>query len=171
MNDAEAIYEVIEDDPLSWLEQAEGARLSAEVIRTALTTIMPLSQTIPGVREKKLAYMNSFMLLTGISFENLLKGLAVAKKPKSWRELRADGGHGLSFYAEKVTTVSAVEARLLERLQEYLLWAGRYAIPTTAQRYANRRGLRCLRTDDREVASSLFARLKQELYANAPQSV
>ena len=169
MNDAEAIYELIEDDPLSWLEQAEGARMSADVIWAAYTTIRHLSQTMPGVREKNLAYIHSFMLLTCIAFENLLKGLAVAKKLKSWRELIADGGHGISYYAQKVTTVSAAEAHLLERVQEYLVWAGRYAIPTKAQRYASRRDLRRLRADDQDVASSLFARLKQELYVNAPQ--
>jgi hypothetical protein len=39
MNDAEETYQLLESDPLSWLEQARGARLSADVIHAALTEI------------------------------------------------------------------------------------------------------------------------------------
>jgi hypothetical protein len=74
MNDAEETYRLVEGDALGWLEHGRGALLSAEVVYAALTEIMPLSQTLPGIREKKLAYMQSFMLLTAIAFENLLKG-------------------------------------------------------------------------------------------------
>ena len=162
----EETYELLEDDPLSWLEQARGAQMSAELIRTALDAIMPLSQSLPNIREKKLAYGHSFMLLTAIAFENVLKGLAVAKKPKSWRSV----GHRIAALAKKITTTSPAELDLLERLEEYLVWAGRYLIPMTAKQYAKKHDRRILRAADRKIASALFERLADELVENTRQN-
>jgi len=159
MNDSQETYQLLESDPLSWLEQARGARLSADVIYAALTEIMPLSQTLPGVREKKLAYMQSFMLLTALAFENLLKGIAVAEEPTSWKRLQDDSGHGISTFAAAVTALSGAERDLLQRLQEYLVWAGRYTIPTKPARFASNHLLRTLRANDSLLISALFERL------------
>jgi hypothetical protein len=159
-------YELLEDDPFSWLEQARGAQMSAELIRTALDAIMPLSQTLPSIREKKLAYSQSFMLLTAVAFENVLKGLAVAKKPKSWR----DAKHRIAALAAKITTSSPAELELLERLEEYLVWAGRYLIPMTPQQYAEKHDRQILRAADRKVASAFFERLADELIQSARQN-
>jgi hypothetical protein len=163
MATSDGTYELLEDDPFSWLEHAKGAQMSAELIRTALDAIMPLSQTLPSIREKKVAYSHSFMLLTAIAFENLLKGLAVAKKPKSWRS----AGHRIAALAKKITTTSSAELDLLERLEEYLVWAGRYLIPMTAKQYAEKRDRRKLRTADRKIAAAFFERLADELIQNA----
>src|SRR5664279_2305681 len=103
MSDAEETYTLLESDPLSWLEQAHGARLSADVLYGALSGIMPLSQALPDIREKKLAYMQSFMLLTALAFENLLKGISVVGDPAGWKRLKADSGHGISTFAAAVT--------------------------------------------------------------------
>jgi hypothetical protein len=120
---------------------------------------MPLSQTLPGIREKKLAYMQSFMLLTAIAFENLIKGIVVAAEPTSWRSLKADSGHGISTFAAMFTTLSEPESDLLQRLQEYLLWAGRYTIPTKSARYVEKFHLLSLRKGNRLLVSTLFERL------------
>jgi hypothetical protein len=164
MNDADETYQLLESDALSWLDQARGARLSADVIYAALAGIMPLSQTLPGVREKKLAYMQSFMLLTALAFENLLKGISVVDHPTGWKRLEDDGGHGISTFAAAVTTLSDAECDLLQRLQEYLVWAGRYSIPTRPTRYASKHRLRKLRASDPSVISGLFEKLSSILH-------
>lgn len=169
MNDAEETYQLLESDPHSWLEQASGARLSADVIYAALREIMPLSSTVPGVRERKLAYMQSFMLLTALAFENLLKGIAVTDNPTGWKQLHDDGGHGISTFAAAVTVLSGCERDLLQRLQEYLVWAGRYTIPTKPTRYVSKHQLRTLRASDSALISSLFDRLSKILHERITQ--
>lgn len=170
MNDADETYRLVEGDALAWLEHGRGALLSAEVVYAALTEIMPFSQTLPGIREKKLAYMQSFMLLTAIAFENLLKGIAVAEEPAGWKALKADSGHGISTFAASFTTLSDSESELLQRLQEYLLWAGRYTIPTKPARYVANFHLLRLRRGDRLIISTLFERLSTVLHDRVAQS-
>ena len=120
------------------------------------------------MRERNLAYMKSFTLLTAVAFENLIKGLFVARKI-DWRTATQShhGGHGIASYVRQATTVSAEELDLLERLQEYLVWAGRYAIPMKEQRYLNGHDLQCLRSDDVNLIPNVFERLANELSTHA----
>lgn len=164
MSDAKKTYHLLESDSLCWLEQARGALLSADILYQALREIMPLSQMIPGVREKKLAYMQSFMLLTAVAFENLLKGISVTDSPSGWKQLQDDGGHGISTFASSVTTLSDAERDLLQRLQEYLVWAGRYTIPTSPARYESKHLLQTLRASDPPIISALFEKLSAILH-------
>lgn len=170
-DDALDTYELLASDELNWLERAEGLRLSANVIYAAFEEVMPLSQTLPGVREKKLAFMQSYMLLTAIAFENVLKGLAVIDDPAGWRRLQDDGGHGISTFAAAITELSDKERDLLQRLQEYLVWAGRYNVPTKATRYAAKHGLRTLRSSDPLLIARLFDRLARLLRDRANKSI
>jgi hypothetical protein len=170
MDDGIETYELLASDALSWLEQARGLRLSAEVMYGALQEVMPLSQTLPGIREKKLAYMQSFMLLAAAAFENLLKGIAVAKNPGGWKTLQEDSGHGISEFASAVMPLSDAESNLLRRLQEYLVWAGRYTIAKTPTRYASGRQLRVLRSTDFSLIWGLFDRLSEVLSANVTKT-
>jgi hypothetical protein len=39
------------------------------------------------------------------------------------------GGHGIVQMAKEVTTLTSDEIDLLERLEIYLVWAGRYQLP------------------------------------------
>jgi hypothetical protein len=165
MDDAFETYELLAGDVPNWLEQAKGLRLSVDVIYAALQEIIPLSQALPGIREKKLAYVQSFMFLTAAAFENLLKGIAVAEHPKGWERLSSDSGHGISDFARAVIQLSDAESNLLQRLQEYLIWAGRYTIATTPTRYASRRHLRTLRSTDYVLIGELFDRLSEVLSA------
>jgi hypothetical protein len=169
MNETDETYRLVESDAVGWLEQGRGALLSAEVVYAALTEIMPLSQTLQGIREKKLAYVQSFMLLTAIAFENLLKGIVVAVEPTGWRDLKADSGHGISTFAAMFTTLSEPERDLLLRLQEYLVWAGRYTIPTKSARYVTNFHLLSLRRGDRLLISALFERLAAILRSRLAQ--
>ncbi len=170
-DDALGTYELLASDALNWLERAEGLRLSVDVIYTAFEEVMPVSQSLPGIREKKLAFMQSYMLLTAIAFENLLKGLAVTGDPAGWRRLQDDGGHGIATFAAAVTELSDPERDLMQRLQEYLVWAGRYNVPTKATRYAAKHGWRTLRSGDRLLIAHLFDGLSTLLRDRADKSI
>jgi hypothetical protein len=116
---------------------------------------------------------HSIMLLLGLSFENLIKGVFVASHPtlvtkdKLDRSLwKSDGGHGLRDLATSVATLTADELSLLDRLQEHVVWAGRYPIPTSATRYHNSLypvHKMQFSTRDITVAKQLFERLEGKL--------
>ena len=141
----ERIFELFGQSPLAWLEQADCLRMSAELILKKFMEIHPLPQVLPGVRVQMLAFMDSYMLLMGLSFENLIKGVDISKTPnlstkdrmKKWRVHR--GGHGISTLIKDVDSVSSDEEKLLKRLEEYVCWAGRYPIPTNANQYRQSR--------------------------------
>jgi hypothetical protein len=85
-----------------------------------------------------LGVVSSTMLLLGLSFENLIKGVYVARNPtlvdraRLDRSLwRADGGHGIRVFAKSLIALEQVEEDLLDRLQTYVVWAGRFPIPTS----------------------------------------
>jgi hypothetical protein len=114
---------------LQWFEQAKALKLSAEVILAEFSRISSQSQVQPGVTEKQLGYMRSFMLLTGLAFENLIKGIFIARDPspvgrkkldtRLWPSVRK--GHGISTLAKMVTSLTPAELNLLSRLEEYLV--------------------------------------------------
>ncbi|CAN5468304.1 hypothetical protein BH09VER1_BH09VER1_26200 [soil metagenome] len=161
--EAEETFRSLASDPANWLEQAEGSLLSADIIYAALQEVMPQSQTLSGIREKKLAFMQSYMLLTAIAFENLLKGLAVVDDPDGWKKLKADSGHGISVFAAQLANPSDEERDVLKRLQEYLIWAGRYTIPLRVERYVFGSQLRSLKQTDRQIIKVLFEKLAATL--------
>jgi hypothetical protein len=143
MNDAyeEDLYELLGQSPSRWLEQAEFLKLSAVQVLEQLEEIIDEGQALPGIREKKLAYVQAFMLLMGLSFENLIKGahtattpgLAIADRVMIWKKHR--GGHGISSLISLATSINGEERDLLRRLEEYTVWAGRYPIPLKAEIY------------------------------------
>jgi hypothetical protein len=168
----EEIYELLGQSSLTWLEQAEFLRMSAVLILDKLREVLPVPQVNPGVREQKVAFVDSFMLLMGLSFENLIKGVHITKTPslsvqdrmKIWKSHR--GGHGISTLIKVVASISAEEESLLKRLEEYAFWAGRYPIPVNTSQYVKSikpQNLRSLTMQDPTLCDTLFERLASML--------
>jgi hypothetical protein len=148
--------------------QAEFLRMSAILILEKLREVLPVPQVFPGVRKQKVAFVDAFMLLMGLSFENLIKGVHIAKtlslsiedRMKIWKSHR--GGHGISTLIKVVASVSAVEENLLKRLEEYAFWAGRYPIPGNTNQYLKSikpYNLRSYTAQDPGLCDALFDRL------------
>jgi hypothetical protein len=108
------------------------------------------------------------MLLMGLSFENLIKGVHIAQTPrgsiedrmKIWKSHR--GGHGISILIKVVTSISSIEENLLKRLEEYAFWAGRYPIPVHTKQYIKSikpHNLSSFTTQDPGLCDTLFERL------------
>jgi hypothetical protein len=163
---AEVTFELLGNDPLSWLEEARGLKLSADIIQNELINVLPLSQNLPGIREKKLALVPSYMLLTGFAFENAIKGILVAKNPGLTKDGRlsdsawkARGGHGISTFARDLSSLDPREIDLLQRLEEYIEWAGRYSIPTKANKFVRAvtpQNRRTYYSNDPDLINKLF---------------
>lgn len=168
---SDEIYALKLLDPLQWVEQGLGLFYAAESLRDRLMSI--LDDPPADRRVETLGLVNGAMLLLGLSLENAIKGVYIALNPKvvtsdgvdktSWG---GDGGHGIRELAHSVTAVSAAENELLNRLQEHIVWAGRYPIPNKSSRYHGSQhpiNLQTFKDSDFLLAKSLLDRLKKEL--------
>jgi hypothetical protein len=75
-------------------------------------------------------------------------------------------GHAIAEFAKSLTLLTRDEEDFLERLQESIVWASRFPIPTKSSRYhdsispVNKRRIS---TQDFEMAESLFQKLEDKL--------
>ena len=166
----EETYALTSTDPGAWAEQAQGMKVAAELILQSLLEILPRSQNQPGIRLKKLAYVRSYMLLMGFSFENLLKAIAAKQgllmtNPGlcfDARVAKEKGGHGLTGIARSLQLdLSPTEKEYLQRLEEYVYWAGRYPVPLKRGTYVGAHSSRRLSfySSDSDMGTKLFDRL------------
>lgn len=160
--ETENLFKLIREDAQSWLAQAIQLRLSANVIYPEWEKIRTNPQSGPGVRERMLAYSQSFMFLTGFSFENLLKGILYGRDSNS-KLAKSKGGHGIVQMALGVTTLTSEESNLLERLEIYLVWAGRYQLPMTSDAFYDSQGRVSITTQDPIIIEQLFEKLERIL--------
>ena len=170
----EEMYELLGQSPLIWLQQAEFLKMSASLILDKFNEILPVPQAIPGIREQKVAFVDSFMLLMGLSFENIIKGAHTAKTPSLliedrlavWRRHRK--GHGISTLIRLIISVTPEEENLLQRLEEYAFWAGRYPIPTNTTQYSKAQSLRSfIPKRDPALCEKIFEQLASFIRSNA----
>jgi hypothetical protein len=171
-NESDALYSMTGSEALQWLESAQGLKHSAEVLRDHLiaSTDVP-----PNLRRiETLGLMKSSMLLLGLAFENLIKGVYVAKNSEivngekvnrsSWN---SHGGHGIVDFAQAQVQLEADERELLTRLQEHILWAGRYPVPNKSSDFYSSRhpdNKRKLSSADFGLADRLFHKLADALF-------
>jgi hypothetical protein len=84
-------------------------------------------------------YVPIYRMLMAFSIENVLKGIWIVEGHKAIegdklsKRLRK---HDLRQYADDVSgvTITKTEKCLLDELQHYLMWAGRYPMPTESAR-------------------------------------
>ncbi len=160
--DAEELFELVRKDAQSWLAQARRLRLSANVILPEWEEIRRHPQSMPGIRDKMLAYSESFMLLTGFAFENLLKGILYGRDTNN-KVARSKNGHGIVQMANAAATLIGDESNLLERLETYLVWAGRYQLPMTPDAFYKSQDSVSIVVEDPAVIDRLFEKLEQIL--------
>jgi hypothetical protein len=160
MGESEDIYDSTDSDPFQFLEAAEGARKSSDVLFEALLALRnkPPSST----RIEMLGFMRSCMLLRAVALELLCKALATQENPRGWRKLRGRGGHAVSCFVKSFVSVSAEEAHLIERLETYRVWAGTFPLPKEKKTYEREHSRRSLISSDRTVFDTVYNRLLTE---------
>jgi hypothetical protein len=155
-------------DPAAWHELARTLTIAAEPIKRRFFEIAHVSQNIEGIRLEQLAYVRAYMLLTGLAFENLIKAIVLARHHSLSNLPR--GGHGLLAILDSLKLeLAPVEKDFLRRLEEYVVWAGRYPVPRAAGTYitSEREGLLTFRSDDPRLSETLFEKLAAELTQSA----
>lgn len=166
----EDTYALIATDPGSWAGLAREMSVAAEPILQDLLRISSQSQNLPGIRLKKLAYVRAYMLLMGFCFENLFKAIAAKRGLLTTNpDLRFDGrlakekgGHGLTGIARVLQLdLSPSERKYLQRLEEYVHWAGRYPVALKRGTYVDAHSSRRLSfiTSDPRLGTDLFDKL------------
>src|SRR5215211_4664223 len=108
------MYQELGQDPLMWLEQGQFLRLSAKVILDELAKIWTEPQSKAGVRQRKLAWVQGYMMLSAMAIENVIKGIIIMGDPgKVTRDgvdnILRKGGHGIVDGATSLTTIDAEE--------------------------------------------------------------
>jgi hypothetical protein len=159
---AQESFAVHSTDPAAWYELARTLRMAAEPIQRRLFEIAEIPQNLEGIRLEKLAYVRAYMLLTGLAFENLLKAIGLLRH----QSIKERGGHGLVGMAQSLALdLAPAERDYLGRLEEYVVWAGRYPVSRKAGTYvtSERRGLLTFRSDDPQVSETLFEKLAAQL--------
>lgn len=112
-------------------------------------------------------YIPVFRMLMGFAIENLIKGILIAEGSEPVirnRRLNPDfARHGLRDYARKIKglRLSRIELRVLADLEPYVLWAGRYPIPTTPRRWIRMSHSKQLRDAEAALGQKLATYLQR----------
>jgi hypothetical protein len=140
-------YNLISRDSMSWLDNSEKLKFSSEVIYKELQSqieLFMLDNLIYESEDKIQALWDSYYLLIGHSFENLIKGLSIEnnRSAKSLEEIfkkwKYNSGHEISKIAQdNLSNLTEEEFKILEKLETYIIWAGRYNLPRNADKYVN----------------------------------
>ncbi len=113
-------------DPEEWFTEARSEQKTASVLFKEAETSF----------EVFMIFHRRAMFHAGLAIENAAKGAILKKKPDQIKDLSAlkkiagSGGHGLVNLAkEALGTLSEEERKVLRKLQEYVIWYGKYPMP------------------------------------------
>ena len=167
-------------DPTYWLGHHKRLKISADVlmdkmIEDELNRAMPPQE----FHERNLALFESYMLLMALSVENLVKAHAIKEymrinpghifenlqeiKQLAWGGKKH--GHDLIKILEFIGfEIHSAERDLLNRLQGFVIWAGRYPIPQNQEVLEDsiENNKRKLKASDKEVLYHLEVRLEKK---------
>jgi hypothetical protein len=131
-----------------WLEKGKGLLIIAEIINKELLDICHNYDPCPPdeIQPKFLGLIDALMLLLGFSLENAIKGYIVSHKPdyQDISELyqlkfNASGGHGIhEMISFNIKNITSREQDLLLRIEQSLIWAGRYNSPKNYKKNKNK---------------------------------
>jgi len=163
----EELFEIIGSDAYYWLAQAKQLKMAADALLPHLKEAFTIPPALPGAQDKRFAFFHSYRLLMGLAFENVIKGILIGRNPalvnteKIESGILGRGGHRIAEGARKIISLSSHEFQLLQSVQEYLFWAGRYPLPLKSTIYHNSemQQLRSGRSDDSESLDALFRKL------------
>ncbi|MBN1187826.1 MAG: hypothetical protein JXB49_36470 [Bacteroidales bacterium] len=123
------------------------------------------------IEDKLKSYSNTYYLLIGYAYENLIKGLSIKKNPElsfdelfneKWRRYKS--GHGFSnIFADILENVSIEDCQLLERLEAYIIWLGKYPVAKNSTIHVAEYDKRYFDSNDKIRIDSLYEKIK-ELY-------
>jgi hypothetical protein len=185
-------FDIASVDSMTWLENAEFLKISADLIwKNILSAYKDLTdeerkinrinissgvvnrkrKEVVELEDKLKSFSNTYYLLIGYSFENLIKALSIENNPgltfkeiydKYWR--KNNSGHGISTICkENFGNLSTTEFELLERLEAYIIWLGKYPVAIDKTRHIADYEKRYFFSDDKNENDNLFNKIKKNL--------
>jgi hypothetical protein len=165
--------------PVSWLVSAMPLERAAELLwdqhgkdLQSLST-RPVGDSVPpSIDSVPPSISGPAMLLAALTIENLLKGILVSREApfRKRGKFQLKTHKLLDLVARIGLMISEDERFLLERLEEFLEWAGRYPIPVSYERMLPRTlpeggfaPLPMISTDDRQLWRQLVIRIRGEI--------
>jgi hypothetical protein len=171
MTEAEEYYKSVERDSWHWLDSSEKLKFSSEVIYKELHSLLEIlrSESTFKDEEKIMALWGSYYLLVGLSFENLVKGLSIEnnRSAKDFNEVFKKwgrNGHQISKIAgENIPLLTKDEISIIDKLETYIIWAGRFHLPKAVDIYTKERGNLYYYSEDYDRINILYERTKEIL--------
>jgi hypothetical protein len=158
-----ADFAVYARNPQTWIIAARRQLAVATVLFEHLTTHRMTPDV--SVAERSGCYGAAYMH-AGLAIENAAKAVFVSKDPTLVREdgtlnrkkLGSSGGHGVRELAMAVLQdLSEDDKALLHKLEEHVIWAGRYTIPMKAHILYNEQAMDLLRLSSARERPSVAA--------------
>jgi hypothetical protein len=140
---SKSVFELVGQGPDAWLMEARLLKRTADLVCQELRKVfIAFPEGFTAHRRppfEDIALFKNYMLLSGLALENLTKGIIVGRKPTVVTpETFNLKTHNLLTLAQQVVQpFSSDELDLLKRLTAFVVWAGRYPIPTQAAENAH----------------------------------
>ncbi len=180
----EVAYKQLAEDPERWMSSARSLLAASEELWVSVEADLSTRQSPVAngggdhadVAESHsagkpfLQHAAVFLMIAGFAIENALKALRVKQAKPGLTAARTSGvvskdllTHDLRRLAtEAGVTLSPAENALLERLQAYLTWAGRYPVAATAHGQA---AVQNIWGSDKVSIETLFKRIESMFQA------
>ena len=131
------------NSPAAWLKSAWQLKRTSEEIDTFSLPGRGFSNHTENDRDAELGWLTPvYRFLIGQSFENLLKGIIIAQgrtsssNGKLHKSLSTHSIHNLiELLDNSLVKLTDEDKKILNDLQEYVEWAGRYPISKKANKY------------------------------------
>ncbi len=180
LQDYEMAYKQSAEDPDGWMSSARNLLAASDRLWCSVQVDLSAWQVTPShdrghhadvaqihaPREPSLRHAAVFLMIAGFAVENALKAVRVKQEKAGVTKAKA-GAVGISrdllthdllrLAREAGVTLSSPESDLLERLQAYLVWAGRYPVAATARGQA---AVQIIWGSDQGVIAKFFARIE-----------
>lgn len=148
--------------PEIWLNESRYQMVAADALFDLFDKI-----NLTGTIEERNGYYKAAMFHAGLAIENAAKAALVKRDPKSIQNKEIDVKKLCGHKIRKCTqgalgNLSAEQERLLTKLQEYVIWAGKYALPLRGADLDNhkiRQEMRLINAEDRIVIRDILKRL------------
>ena len=175
MNNEKEFYDLISIDSMSWLDNSEKLKISADLIQKELQILIePFLNEIKDYNneDKIQAFWNSYFLIIGHAFESLIKGLSIENNRcvKSFDDMfktywsKYNSGHGISEIAkDNILDLTDEELKILKKLETYIIWAGRYPLPKKLNMFIDERDRLVYDSNDYNTINNLFDKIKSLL--------
>jgi len=167
-------YQSAASDPRQWLSYARSLQYTADMLKPIFIKEHQMQNQTSRKNYFPISVSQIYLMTVGFAVENYLKGIYVISHPKIIEDdklVKLNRHALLQLMRELKFIISKEEMDFVERLEEFVLWAGRYPIPAKFDRLIPKKHREGTKYDfivyslptDAQIASKLLKRLEERL--------